>query len=426
MVQMRKGTLFVLLLILSMALGAWGKAAIPGEQIKGKLRPELAVSGRYYVETIEAVPDKDIITLGLMIPAGAAVYRTAWKVLKDFELRILLVEPLAGEPFVYADLNADGRWTEAERRDFKPLPKESSGFDREASFELPLHGAAFHSLPISIRHPRGKIDPKNASIARSAGVAALGSAVIDGRPTLVRCDAVQVKTGEIDVQHGWMGVDSNQDGRIDTGIYSFEYAFADGEAPVFRAGSKFVSTERMDVAKGQIVLNVHKSSEYDRIELRLGAAIADFSFSDFEGRPRKLSEFRGGYLLLDFWGTWCKPCLAEIPNLLKAYGDFHGRGLNILGLDNESIDAAKATPDEFKNALEKAKALIKQKGVPWPQVSPESFHKSLEKRFRIAAYPTFILLDSRGKIVSFGDEGQLPVRGVNLLKTLEELLPKKR
>jgi len=80
---MRKGTFLVLLLIISMGMGASGKAGITAEQIKGKLQPELVVSGRYYLEPLETVIEKALTALDLKVPGDSSIFRTAWKVFPE-------------------------------------------------------------------------------------------------------------------------------------------------------------------------------------------------------------------------------------------------------------------------------------------------------------------------------------------------------
>ena len=63
--------------------------------------------------------------------------------------------------------------------------------------------------------------------------------------------------------------------------------------------------------------------------------VRDFDFVDFFGTRRRLSDYRGRYVLLDFWGVWCPNCRAEVPYLKDAYARFKSRGLEIIGMDYE-------------------------------------------------------------------------------------------
>ena len=143
--------------------------------------------------------------------------------------------------------------------------------------------------------------------------------------------------------------------------------------------------------------------------MRPGVQVPDFDFTDFSGAHRRLSEFRGRYVLLDFWGSWCAPCLADIPVLKTAYARFRGRGLEIIGIDYEHT----ASTDTVRS-------LLKEKGITWPNATPESVKDLVDGRFRIWGFPTLILLDPEARILEVRTE---MLSGPALISTLERLLP---
>ncbi|HEX5413770.1 MAG TPA: TlpA disulfide reductase family protein, partial [Terriglobia bacterium] len=66
-----------------------------------------------------------------------------------------------------------------------------------------------------------------------------------------------------------------------------------------------------------------------------GDQVEDFAFRDFNGQMHRLSDYSGHYVLLDFWATWCGPCLKEVPVLRKAAELYRKRGLEILGMNSD-------------------------------------------------------------------------------------------
>ena len=131
-------------------------------------------------------------------------------------------------------------------------------------------------------------------------------------------------------------------------------------------------------------------------------------FTDFNGASRNLSEFRGRYVLLDFWGSWCAPCLADMPVLKTAYERFKDRGFEIIGIDHEP----EASVDTIRS-------LLKEKGITWPNATPASALDLVENRFRIWGFPTLILLDRDGRIVETRSH---ELTGSALISTLERVL----
>lgn len=141
-------------------------------------------------------------------------------------------------------------------------------------------------------------------------------------------------------------------------------------------------------------------------KLGIGQPALDFAQVTPAGKELKLSDFKGKYLLLDFWASWCGPCRAENPNLVKAYQKFKGPKFEILGV---SLDKP-GKKDNWMKAIE-------QDGLTWPQVSDlNGWQNQAAQLYGIQAIPQNYLISPEGKIVGIN------LKGVKLMEKLEELL----
>jgi peroxiredoxin len=137
----------------------------------------------------------------------------------------------------------------------------------------------------------------------------------------------------------------------------------------------------------------------------VGSEALDFTQNDTAGNPLKLSSFRGKYLLVDFWASWCGPCRQENPNVVKAFNKYKDRGFYVLGV---SLDK----PDGREKWLQ----AIHDDGLQWAQVSDLQFwNNAVAKLYGIQAIPQNLLLDPKGIIIGKN------LRGEELDRKLAEL-----
>lgn len=140
------------------------------------------------------------------------------------------------------------------------------------------------------------------------------------------------------------------------------------------------------------------------LALSVGQVAPEIELADPDGKPIKLSAFRGKVVLIDFWASWCGPCRKEMPNVVKAYAKYKSKGFEIFGV---SLDKEKANWVEA----------IKADGITWPQVSDlQQWSSSVVNLYAIQGIPYTVLLDKEGKIIAKN------LRGDELDKKLAEIL----
>jgi peroxiredoxin len=120
----------------------------------------------------------------------------------------------------------------------------------------------------------------------------------------------------------------------------------------------------------------------------IGSVVTDFTQTDTAGNPINISAYRGKYVLLDFWASWCRPCRQENPNVVAAYEQFKNKNFTVVGV----------SLDQNKKAWIDA---IKMDGLNWNHISDlKGWGNQVAAIFKITSIPQNLLLDPQGRIIA--------------------------
>lgn len=315
-----------------------------------------------------------------------------------------LVKTDTGSYTFYVDRRQTGTLTQS---DAYPLTRKKPGSMLEAHFMLPLSHGPIHSFPaaVMVPDPNAKFPWKKPVTLMVSGADILqGTVQLPKRKLLVGYE-YDLSHGRVDLSSSVEEMDTNGDGKFN--YFSERDIPKKGKLPVFNVGDRYLQTKSLDLATDKVTLVALPASAWgNRIRWQTGDVLPDFPLEPLRGSRTSFNQVRGKYTLIDFWASWCEPCMSQFPALKTAYAKYHVDGLQILGIDGDA---------KVKAGL----AALAKEQAPWPEATA----KALAGRFDIHSWPTEILVDAHGKVLTSSSDG--PMEDKSLQKTLAKYISAK-
>ncbi len=148
-----------------------------------------------------------------------------------------------------------------------------------------------------------------------------------------------------------------------------------------------VLTELAKNTNAEIAAMAKERIESDKAMTELMSKPLELKFKAVDGSDVDVEKLRGKVVLIDFWATWCGPCMKELPEVIKTYNKLHGKGLEIIGISLDEDEAA-------------LKKVIKDNNIPWPQYfDGKGWENPYVKKYGIDSIPTMWLINKKGVVV---------------------------
>lgn len=241
-----------------------------------------------------------------------------------------------------------------------------------------------------------------AGVTAAKAIADKHPKTVAGTEALYACTVLSIQKGDVTFAKGTSMID--------------EYAAVATDAP----GKMRVESARVQLIKVASDLDDAKRKELneqfikDHPDSRLTARMkADAKMSEAVGKPFELSfedaktgakvsseTLKGKIVVVDFWATWCKPCVAEMPNMKKLYAEYKDKGVEFVGISLDQPEAA--------GGKKKLLDYIEENEIAWPQYyQGKGWESEFSKGWGIQGIPTMFLVDHEGKLVTIDARGKL-------------------
>ena len=331
---------------------------------------------------------------------------------------VMLDEPQGADAKLYVDANANGDLTDDPPVEWKKKEYSSQGatFSQySGNIKLPLGKDEKAPLDTLGAYRFDKNDPGRAQFKTTLFY--YRDYALDGQITLGEKSYHSIltddkATGDFSAKGAdapRLMIDRNNDGKFDGGSEVFDVAKA------FNIdGTVWKVTDRTVDGKFKLASSAEKVAEIKPPpDFSVGKPILAFKAKKMDGKTVNFPEdYKGKIVMLDFWATWCGPCMGEVPGLASAYKEFHPKGIEILGI---SLDQPQSA--------DKVKQVTAENGMTWPQVYDGKFWQAeIAQLYGINSIPAAFLVDGdTGTILAAGNS----LRGPQLEQTWKEAIEKK-